>query len=183
MSVKFKSKEYGKLSDSVHGIPDITLWLISNDGSYPHLYIETDGKNDPLGSGISYPILEDAIHPTADDLPLDSETLEKLKTWIRCNRDLLLSLWYERIDMPEFCEALKTNERIGKQEKQQSIRVEKLRNLHDNYKYQLIVANKGYSKTVPFCSTYSYLTMDQIYELHRQISELIDMDEEFGYEE
>ena len=60
-----------------------------------------------------------------------------------------------------------------KEDKSKSIRLVKSESYDDEYEYTLIVANKGYSETIPFCSTYSYLTLEQVKELHSQLEGIL----------
>lgn len=41
---------------------------------------------------------------------------------------------------------------------------------HEEYQYVLKVANIGYNELRPYCTTYSYLSKDQLKELYEQIS-------------
>ena len=62
--------------------------------------------------------------------------------------------------------------------KNQTVKIEKDSGYHTECPFVLKVANPGYSETLPFCTTYSYLNIDQVKELHQQIIDLLLTDYE-----
>lgn len=54
-----------------------------------------------------------------------------------------------------------------------TVKIEKDSGYNTEYPFVLKVANPGYSEALPFCSTYSYLNIDQVKELHQQIIDLL----------
>lgn len=57
--------------------------------------------------------------------------------------------------------------------KNQTVKIEKDSSYNTEYPFVLKVANPGYSVTLPLCTTYSYLNIDQVKELHQQIIDLL----------